>query len=214
MEESSRDTDSNSELEDLDHFDPYLLDGSPHPSDEDDVEPPPYIESEDEEELDGTAFANPFQDRLQHTLDYWCSCDLNCAVMGIEQECVCCNESHMITRLIGDGLKCVTLTGQFKELVLSADGLKYARFLYSLTIEDEEKRKRYLAADLSKPAKMRYLAYKAFINLLTSSDFDRNVRYVLPSCVVMAIRKQFPNPEGEPYKGFLTLNSNESVTLP
>ena len=44
-------------------------------------------------------------------------------------------------------------------------------------------------------------------------DFDRTVRYVLPACVVEAIRAAFPNPEGVTYTGHVTLTSASVITL-
>lgn len=198
---------------DLDHYDPPMLDGSPHVSDDEEVDPPEYKESSDEDEYDGTVFANINQDRLQHTIDYWCTCKF-CQPMSSEKECVCCRESQLIGRLIGPDETCVTQTGQFKEFVLSEEGIRFARYLYSLNIEDEEKKARYLAADLSKPSKMRFLAYKQFINQLSSTEFDRQIRYILPACVVTAIRSKFPNPEGVNYKGYITLSTSECTSLP
>ena len=59
---------------------------------------------------------------------------------------------------------------------------------FSFTINDSVKREDYLKAHLT-PKKWRYLAYKSFVNLISSQDLDRKVRYVLPSCVVSGIRE-------------------------
>ena len=42
----------------------------------------------------------------------------------------------------------------------------------------------------------------------------RNVRYILPACVVSAIRERFPNPDGIPYTGYISLKTNEGHNLP
>ena len=61
---------------------------------------------------------------------------------------------------------------------------------------------------------LRYLAYRSFINIISSADFDRKIRYILPSCVVTAVRNQFPNPEDVPYKGYIEIETSDILTLP
>ena len=135
-----------------------------------------------------------------------------CTSMGSERDLVCCCESMTIQRHRGD-LKCVTDGEMFKNLVLSEEGLKYSRYIFSLTIDDAEKRANYLKMEMT-PKKWRFLAYKAFINLISSQDFDRRVRYVLPSCIVSAIRETFPNTDGSAYRGFICLGTDDGHTLP
>ena len=53
-----------------------------------------------------------------------------------------------------------------------------------------------------------------FINMLSSMDFDRNIWYISPACAVTKIREQFSNPEGEPYKGYICIKTNEAQSLP
>lgn len=132
--------------------------------------------------------------------------------MATEQECVCCQESYIIQPHRGSE-SCITTVGLFKELVLNEDGLKYSRYLYSLTIEDEQKRAGYMRTELNAP-KLRFLAYKSFINILSSTEFDRKIRYVLPACIVRAVRDQFPNPDGVPYKGYAVIKSSDGQQLP
>ena len=64
------------------------------------------------------------------------------------------------------------------------------------------------------PKKWRYLAYKSFVNLISSQDLDRKVRYVLPSCVVSAIRDKFPNTDGSRYTGFISIGTDDGHILP
>jgi len=64
------------------------------------------------------------------------------------------------------------------------------------------------------PKKWRYLAYKSFVNLISSQDLDRKVRYVLPSCVVSAIREKFPNTDGSRYTGFISIGTDDGHILP
>ena len=57
---------------------------------------------------------------------------------------------------------------------------------FSFTINDSVKREDYLKAHLT-PKKWRYLAYKSFVNLISSQDLDRKVRYVLPSPIMCCV---------------------------
>ena len=61
---------------------------------------------------------------------------------------------------------------------------------------------------------LRFMVYKTFVNILSCKDFDRNIRYILPACVVTKIRAQFPNPSGEPYTGYVKINSRDGQSLP
>ena len=161
-----------------DHYFTMLTSGSPHASDEEWVEPPAYETSEEEDvKMDNTIFANPSRDRLQRTVNDWCSCG-SCVMMSTEEECVCCQESYIIQPHRGSE-SCITNVGLFKELVLNKDGLIYSRFLYSLTIEDEQRRARYMKMELNAP-KLRFLAYKSFINIISSTEmFDMYYQHVL-----------------------------------
>ena len=89
-------------------------------------------------------------------------------------------------------------------MVLSEVGLRYSRYLYSFTIDDTVGRQK----------KWRYLAYKSFVNLISSQDLDRKVRYVLPSCVVSAIRETFPNTNGSRHTGFICIETDDGHILP
>ena len=96
---------------------------------------------------------------------------------------------------------------------MNKDGLMYSRYLYSLNIQDTDKRDKFLRKIL-KNKQLRFLAYKTFVNILSCQDLDRNVRYILPACVVTKIREQFPNPDGEPYTGYVSLQSKDAQSLP
>jgi hypothetical protein len=53
----------------------------------------------------------------------------------------------------------------------------------------------------------RFCAYKMFINIISCSDMNRHVRYILPACVVSRIREKFPNLDGTPYTGYFLLKT-------
>lgn len=125
---------------------------------------------------------------------------------------MCCCESYVIQQQKGQ-LRCITEVPLFQHVVLSKEGLQYSRYLFSMNIVDEQRRTNYLGVELT-PSKLRFLAYKCFINLLNSADFNRRARYIIPSCVVSAIREQFPNTNGEPYTGFISISSSDGHILP
>lgn len=204
--------------EEMDDFYPVLLPGSDHESDDDSIEAPSLHESDDsldgDYELDPTFFANMTGNRKENGLNSWCMCS-QCQEMPTETECVCCRESYNIQKIMAENHKCVTEVGLFKEIVLNKSGLLFCRYLRSLNIEDEEARKRYNDKKDDLPiTKIRYLAYISFLNILSSQDTDRSIRYVLPSCVVTAVRLAFPNEPGVPYKGLIKLKSSDGQRLP
>ncbi len=172
------------------------------------------LSDEDEEnyEFDGTVFANPNRDRMERSVEEWCSCG-HCSRMATEDECVCCGESHIIRSSRGEDKTCIVDVRLFKELVLNKEGLQFGRYMYSLQIEDEKKRKRYQEAVLTNK-NLRFLAYKQFINMLSADQLDRRIRYILPACVVSAVRDSFPNEDGVPYSGFVAMKTSDGHILP
>ena len=58
---------------------------------------------------------------------------------------------------------------------------------------------------------LRYLAYRAFLTMLSCETRGRNVRYRLPSCVLLAVRRRYPEEDGN-YTG--TLANHEAFILP
>ena len=214
-EESSNEVFENNAIDvadqsECEHFFPIMTIGSPHPSDDELVDGPAYETDEEyQEEYDNTVFTNTTGNRMQHLVSEWCTCGL-CERMPTE-ESICCNESYTIHKHRGD-YQCITSVGLFKELVLNKEGLLYSRFLHSRCM-DEEKRSKYLQTELDN-RKLRYLAYKSFINMLSCNELGRQIRYVLPACVVSAVRNVFPNTDGQPYTGYVSLTANDGLTLP
>ena len=196
-----------------DNFNPILKPGSDHESDEEWVDPPEYESDDDleQEELDHTFYSNINQDRLKKSVNEWCSCR-ECVIMTTEQENVCCNESHFIIPHRGDK-KCVTHVEMFTVNVVSKEGLDFGRYLYSMNIPDPVKKDDFLKKKLSNK-NYRFCAYRMFINMISCSDINRNVRYILPACVVTQIRKKYPNLDGAPHTGYLSLKTKEGHSLP
>lgn len=206
-------TTSDTRQEISDHFNPILKPGSDHESDEEWVDPPGYESDDDEEqeELDHTFYANINQDRLNKPVNEWCSCG-GCVTMASEQESVCCHESHFITPHRGEK-KCITLVEMFTVNVVSKEGLDFGRYLYSMNIPDPVKKENFLKKKLTNK-NYRFCAYRMFINMISCSDINRNVRYILPACVVSKIREKFPNLDGAPYTGYISLKTREGHSLP
>ena len=97
-----------------------------------------------------------------------------------------------ITSHRGDKKLCITLVEMFTVNVVSKEGLDFGRYLYSMNIPDLKKKltnKNY-----------RFCAYRMFINMISCTDMNRNVTYILPACVVSKIREKFPNLDGAPKK--------------
>ena len=111
------------------------------------VTPPIYNSDGDEDEtMDSAFFAKITQDRFSKSVNEWCSCKM--MITESERESVCYNDSLTLRRHRG-ALQCVTDGYMFKHMVLSEVGLRYSRYLYSLTIYDTVAREAYLKEDLT-----------------------------------------------------------------
>ena len=130
-----------------------------------------------------------------------------CSTMDTDRECICCIESSTISRHRGD-LRCATDGVMFLNICLSEEGVICSRFLFSTTIKDPEQRQSYLKSELTQK-KWWFFAYKSFINLIPCQDIDMKVRYILPSCVVSAIRKKFTKNDVSSYTGFISLSKDD-----
>ena len=77
----------------------------------------------------------------------------------------------------------------------------------------KETRTKYFAAEMTN-SKYRRLAYKAFLSYVAAKDDVGGLgeRFVIPSCVVAAIRNKFPSPDGK-YTGFVTYKGQGKEAL-
>ncbi|XP_049270368.1 P2X purinoceptor 7 [Rhipicephalus sanguineus] len=111
--------------------------------------------------------------------------------METETESVCCREIDKVNSLVPDEAACVTEHPTFRRGCLDIHALEIA--YYALmedrpgVIEAPEIHRRY-----------RYTAYRQFVRWVWHR-LGRRKRVVLPSCVVCAVRAQFPS---EDYSGF------------
>ena len=132
-------------------------------------------------------------ERLQ-TLS-WCWCE-KCVIQSSSRECVCCWEEINTDDLRGSA-KCVTLAENFPNLCLNRHVLE--------TAIAQERHKEGKSPGRKRPIpkkEFRYHAYKNYIYWVHRHELSKNVRYVIPSCVINSIRENFPNPHFEPYVGF------------
>lgn len=74
-------------------------------------------------------------------------------------------------------------------------------------IADDSKREHFLKVAVDN-SKMRYLAYRAFVTMLTGLELGKHRRYRLPACVVSAIRCSYPDPDSR-YTGFISISSRD-----
>ena len=100
--------------------------------------------------------------------------------MDTEDENVCCCKTP-----------CVTDMGWFDLVVLNRDVL-------SLSIEAHSDI--YAELPIYVPASYRKSAYRQFV-LWQHGHLGRNNRCIVPSCVVLSIRRKYPAPDGH-YLGF------------
>ncbi|KAH7976356.1 P2X purinoceptor 7 [Rhipicephalus sanguineus] len=118
--------------------------------------------------------------------DHRCDCGL-CGPMPTALEQVCCRDIPEVVRESPDG--CITQHEEFRSVCLSSAVL---RALYW------ELQENGVAVEGEVHRKYRFLAYRFFTRWIWKRLGRRN-RVVLPACVVIAIRKQFPSAE---YVGF------------
>lgn len=133
--------------------------------------------------------------RLESTS--WCWCGL-CQIMNSQRECVCCWE---IVKAYGTVMqyekKCITLIQAFDDVCLNREVLETAMATKRMMVGK-------CPGDLNRGnSDFRKQAYSNFVHWLYKNSLGRNNRVVLPSCVVLQIRKNFPNPCDEAYVGFL-----------
>ncbi|XP_033729534.1 P2X purinoceptor 7-like [Pecten maximus] len=145
------------------------------------------ITSEEENESD-SADSNEVQDLH---VDQWCDCG-HCGQMPTNLECRCCCSFNLCQEKMEQGnLTCITEHEAFQVNCLNRHVLELAFYEHldnNGPIGDEEP-----VHEL-----YRYIAYRRFVRWVWHR-LGRKQRKVLPSCVVLKIRKTFPS---EDYTGF------------
>jgi hypothetical protein len=135
----------------------------------------------------------------------WCLCN-NCSAMNSDQESLCCLELQHIKEMCGTK-QCFTESNQFKNTILNDDVILIARHKVMCYERNKTKLKKLRAQCNSSS---RYLAYREFVYWLNARKrLGKNVRIVIPSCIVTRIRQKWPEESGE-YVGF-KLHDDEHV---
>ncbi|XP_049921147.1 P2X purinoceptor 7-like isoform X2 [Epinephelus moara] len=123
-----------------------------------------------------------------------CSCG-NCATMPTEQENVCCREIPQVLRRmqqVDDHMTCMLDHPGLEPVCLNP---------YSLQREFNHYRANYGRLQIRGIEKrFSYVGYRSFVGWCWGF-LGWRVRVVVPACVVLRIRREFPDPEGR-YVGF------------
>ncbi|XP_064643056.1 P2X purinoceptor 7-like [Lineus longissimus] len=119
-------------------------------------------------------------------LDRWCSCD-NCQPMSVKRECLCCRKTDQVNSLVlTEEINCITDHRDFGPICLHEGVLDVAWLAY----KQQYKKNAYEGL---KHARLRHVAYRQFVRW-TQGYLGKDIRVVLPSCVVCKGRAFFPPP--------------------
>ncbi|XP_062609448.1 P2X purinoceptor 7-like [Saccostrea cucullata] len=131
----------------------------------------------------------------------WCTCG-HCDILPSQRECVCCKEfEHYAENYISSLCPCISQHSDFDMVCLNRVVLEtaYVAFL-------RYKRKSGQAPQVLTNRQSRLMAYRQFICFVRRGQpLGKKNRVVLPACVVIKIRKAFPDDE---YEGFHSESSS------
>ncbi|XP_078025266.1 P2X purinoceptor 7-like [Epinephelus lanceolatus] len=134
------------------------------------------------------------QPRMNMDISQWCSCG-NCEQMPTEPENICCMEIPQVTRRLQqlpEPPSCMVDHPGLEPVCLNVFSLQNALNIYRADYGPLRLR--------GIVHQYRYLAYRSFVSWCWGF-LGRRVRVVLPACVVLRIRAEFPDAEGQ-YVGF------------
>ena len=140
-----------------------------------------YTQDHPEEDVDFVT-----DDDVPVTVDQWCSCE-NCVEMENDFEQVCCrtNAEQIVGNRFGVE-QCISRTESFRDVCLNTNVLEAAIGAWrSFTDEPLQVNNR----------SYRFIAYRQYISWIFGW-LGRDVRKVIPSCVVQKIRTTFPATDG------------------
>ncbi|XP_034552718.1 P2X purinoceptor 7-like [Notolabrus celidotus] len=132
--------------------------------------------------------------RLRQHVSEWCSCG-NCAAMPTEPENRCCLETPQVikrVREVEEPISCMIQHPGLEPVCLNLYSLQNACNIYKADYGPMQLRginHRY-----------RYPAYRSFVSWCWGF-LGRKIRMVIPSCVVLRIRTEFPDAQNQ-YVGF------------
>ncbi|XP_064639803.1 uncharacterized protein LOC135501815 [Lineus longissimus] len=134
---------------------------------------------------------------VDHTVvENWCTCG-SCQVLPTRGECVCCRQVAEFGEKM-EGLECFTRHEDFANACLNRTVLEIAWLQYR-----QQYGKQAYDGPLFK--KLRHVAYRQVVRW-TYGYLGKDIRVVIPSCVVCNIRAVFPAPgleENAYYQGFV-----------
>ncbi len=115
-----------------------------------------------------------------------------------------CQESSIISDvlMVGKDEACVTLLDIFRKTIEVREVLELQGSGVRALSRDSE--------GIIKPAGLRFIAYKTFLQLCSLRFCGKGRRYVVPSCVVTRVRTLYPSPDGK-YTDFLPGDVNSRV---
>ncbi|XP_056094659.1 uncharacterized protein LOC130073218 [Rhinichthys klamathensis goyatoka] len=132
--------------------------------------------------------------RLQQNVSQWCRCE-NCNRMPTDVEHVCCMEIPKVLRRMNQvpgPLKCMTHHPGFEPNCLNPYTLQNILNIYKADYGTLRRR--------TEEGRYRSLAQRSFVSWCWGF-LGRKIRVVLPSCVVLRIQQEFPDPDGQ-FVGF------------
>ncbi|XP_063060538.1 nanor [Engraulis encrasicolus] len=137
----------------------------------------------------------PRSPRIPKPVSEWCRCG-NCGAMPTEHESLCCQEVPEVTRRMEQ------VEGTQPQCVIDHPGF----YATSLNVYVLQAMYNIYRADHG-PVRLRgiehryrYLAYRMFVSWCWGF-LGRHIRVVVPSCVVLRVRREFPDSQQQ-YMGF------------
>lgn len=132
----------------------------------------------------------------------WCNC-LACEAKPTDFESYCCHESTKI-EAVREEADCVTFHAQFDSVVLNKHVLNVVR--HQQIIQAKKHNLEHHNFENPDNRLWRHLAYRQFVSWINSwTSIGKNRRLVIPSCVIGAIRNEYPESDGN-YVGFKAAN--------
>ncbi|XP_037613535.1 P2X purinoceptor 7-like [Sebastes umbrosus] len=137
----------------------------------------------EEEEAPAAAALPP---RMQQDISQWCTCG-NCAKMPTEPENICCWETQQVKRRmeqLPDNISCMIQHPGLDPVCLNLFTMQNAYNVYRAEYGALHQR--------AIERQYRYLAYRSFVSWCWGF-LGRRIRVVIPACVVLRIRREFPD---------------------
>ncbi|XP_056435161.1 P2X purinoceptor 7-like [Gadus chalcogrammus] len=127
--------------------------------------------------------------RLQQDVSEWCRCG-KCATMPTEVENICCMKIPQVTRRLREVEQqqtCMVDHPGLEPVCLNVYSIQNARQIYRADYGPLNLRRIH--------NRYRYPSYRSFVSWCWGL-LGRSIRVVLPACVVLRIRSEFPAEEG------------------